>query len=211
MTPTYSCEGAPAEYKVLYKNRTFPKPADKIYRYFIVNESTDKIDTIAAVKSAINVWQKGFDKLGIGFTIEKTMNQAEAHIIISFGKKEHLNHSVDSQRHCPFHFDGANGVLAHAWPLNATKPFAGQLHIDEHEDWTKTNLQTVLIHELGHVFNLDHSDIKNSIMYASYTGPKTELTEDDLNGLAEVFKPLGAPVKKPKFGFFQRVYNFFKF
>ena len=199
----YSCEVAPSNFKVMYANRAFPKPINNAYYYFIANE----VDT-SIVDKAIAVWQKAFTLLESKILLVQTTTIKDAHIIISWGNTHHKCYTKDGHKKCPFDFDGSNGVLAHAWPMNAVKPFSGQLHIDTSEDWEKNDLLTVLIHELGHVFNLDHSDIRGAVMFPSYTGKKTKLTQDDLNGLAAALKIVGVHTKKQTF--WTRVLNMLK-
>lgn len=42
--------------------------------------------------------------------------------------------------------------------------------------------QTVFLHELGHVLGLDHSQVLQAIMYATYQGERRVLDKDDIRG-----------------------------
>jgi hypothetical protein len=44
------------------------------------------------------------------------------------------------------------------------------------------DVETVALHEIGHTFGLDHSDITGSIMYPYYGGIQTTLHQDDIAG-----------------------------
>ena len=52
---------------------------------------------------------------------------------------------------------------------------------------TSFDLQTVLLHENGHVVGLDHSNDTNAIMYPSYQQADCTLGQDDMNGIRAVY------------------------
>lgn len=192
----------PANYSLL-RTGVFPIPKNGKYTYFwhIANKST-KINTektIEAIRLAMDIWQKAIDNvppIGQFIKIESTSDINKADIIFSFGEDTHNIHTHKGEQTCPFPFDNTDGTLAHAWSLITTFPFGGQVHMDDKEQWdemhtdVKKHLLTVLVHELGHVWNLAHSDIPESIMYPTYNGIKTELHEDDLAGLEKVISPI---------------------
>ncbi|MBA0831549.1 hypothetical protein Goarm_016011 [Gossypium armourianum] len=89
-------------------------------------------------------------------------------------------------------FDGPGNVLAHAFA-----PQDGRLHYDADENWSTNNairqnqidLESVAIHEIGHILGLGHSQDPNAIMYAYY-GPgtiKRNLGRDDINGIRALY------------------------
>ena len=49
------------------------------------------------------------------------------------------------------------------------------------------DVQTVLLHELGHVLGLGHSDVTDAVMYASYQGLRQLLHPDDICGIQELY------------------------
>lgn len=51
----------------------------------------------------------------------------------------------------------------------------------------KYDLQTVLLHENGHVAGLGHSNVQAAVMYASYQGARCALHSDDINGIANLY------------------------
>ena len=52
---------------------------------------------------------------------------------------------------------------------------------------TSYDLQTVLLHENGHVVGLDHSDDISAIMYPSYQQANCTLGQDDVNGIRAIY------------------------
>ncbi|PKI64077.1 metalloendoproteinase 1-MMP-like [Punica granatum] len=118
---------------------------------------------------------------------EETSDYLLAEVAIGFFKEEHGDGSP---------FDGPLGVLAHAFPYPI-----GDLHLDADENWAvdfKTNrapraidLESVAIHEIGHVLGLDHSSLKESVMYPSITAmtKKVDLTMDDVEGIQMLYGP----------------------
>jgi hypothetical protein len=49
------------------------------------------------------------------------------------------------------------------------------------------DLQTVVLHENGHVAGLGHSSDPNAVMFASYQTARCALSQDDVNGLATLY------------------------
>ncbi|WP_433854490.1 matrixin family metalloprotease [Streptomyces kronopolitis] len=131
-----------------------------------------------ALAKALNTWAK-VSKLR--FT--KTTG-SQANIKIGFYTGGHGDNAP---------FDGQGGVLAHAY-----EPQWGMLHFDDREPWStttqsgRTNLNSVALHELGHILGLSHSANPKSIMYPYYTGPKTTLGKEDIQRIQALY---GAPVR----------------
>ena len=50
------------------------------------------------------------------------------------------------------------------------------------------DVETVFLHENGHVVGLGHSEYTNAIMYPSYQGPSRVLQEDDIDGITFLYQ-----------------------
>ncbi|XP_020217956.1 metalloendoproteinase 2-MMP isoform X1 [Cajanus cajan] len=93
-------------------------------------------------------------------------------------------------------FDGVLGTLAHAF-----SPTNGMFHLDEAEDWVASgdvteasvsnavDLESVAVHEIGHLLGLGHSSVEEAIMYPTISAKtkKVELNEDDVLGIQELY------------------------
>ncbi|KAL0459166.1 UNVERIFIED_CONTAM: Metalloendoproteinase 3-MMP [Sesamum latifolium] len=89
-----------------------------------------------------------------------------------------------------FPFDGPGGILAHAFA-----PPDGRLHYDGDETWVDgvvpgaVDMQTVGLHELGHILGLGHSTDDNSIMYPLFgSGQRKFLAQDDIDGIRALYQ-----------------------
>jgi hypothetical protein len=97
------------------------------------------------------------------------------------------------------------GILAHAdFPPGCgviTNALPKPLHFDDSEHmWVVgavTNgfdVETVALHEIGHILGLQHSDVAGSVMFptVSSNATKRSLTADDLGGIHELY-PVSVP------------------
>lgn len=63
------------------------------------------------------------------------------------------------------------------------------------QDTSAVDLQTVMLHENGHVVGLDHSSDPGAIMYPSYRGVQCELGADDEAGIRALY-PAGSAFRR---------------
>jgi matrixin/uncharacterized protein DUF6623 len=96
-------------------------------------------------------------------------------------------------------FDGAGGVLAHAFfpPVPPNPPIAiqGDAHFDEDETWSNIlpppagtiDLATVAAHEFGHSLGSNHSSVAGALMEPFYAGPHRYLASDDILGIQAIY------------------------
>lgn len=84
-------------------------------------------------------------------------------------------------------FDGRGGTLGHSFA-----PTVGWTHFDSDERWAINppspeffDIESVAVHEFGHLLGLAHSSDPNAIMFPSLRGGqrKVTLTEDDIQGI----------------------------
>lgn len=99
-------------------------------------------------------------------------------------------------------FDGPSGVLAHAfYPPPCGGMHAGSCHFDEAETWALTHganqidLETVALHEIGHLLGLAHSNVPGAVMYWAYSATRRVLTADDLTGIQSIYGKPGAAMR----------------
>ena len=104
----------------------------------------------------------------------------------SFGRRYHRG---KGEKRCESRFDGRDGSLAHAF-----LPEDGRAHFDEDETFTDgtargTNLLWVATHEFGHALGIDHSNVKEAVMYPYYEGyvPNFSLRQDDIDAIQSLY------------------------
>ncbi|KAI3504254.1 hypothetical protein L1887_32801 [Cichorium endivia] len=86
-------------------------------------------------------------------------------------------------------FDGPGGVLAHAFA-----PTDGRLHYDADDRWAvgavrnAYDVETLALHEIGHLLGLGHSQFQNAIMWPTFRSGVTKgLNSDDIRGLRALY------------------------
>lgn len=184
----------------------------KVHFTWSLNDLPNKFDrkiVESELERAFSTWQMYVDIQFSRNNEQKEINKS-FHIDIGFFPKDHQQCSNNS-------FDGVSGILAHStFPAFTNELF---IHFDSDEDWMFDNIISfsnfftnrpvffnVVLHEIGHVLGLVHSDDMSSIMYKTYSrfinfpsgkdikklqaiyGAKTNIVPDDNNNLITLAK-----------------------
>ena len=104
----------------------------------------------------------------------------KADIKIGFGRPNHGDGAP---------FDGRGGTIAHAFA-----PTDGRFHFDADEPWSvgvrprSFDMETVALHEIGHLLGLGNSSVEKAIMCPSLsTGRSKRLHRDDIQGIRVLY------------------------
>ena len=123
---------------------------------------------MSAVRKAFGRWASSTH-----FTFAEIEEYKNSDLTISFEKGDHGDGAP---------FDGRGGVLAHA-----LAPTDGRFHFDADESWD-LDLESVALHEIGHLLGLGHSSVQGAIMFPSIKGRETkDLHEDDIQGIQALY------------------------
>lgn len=159
---------------------------DRNIRYCFGTQSTQLDPNVckAAIRRAIKTWADA----GVGLTFTEVAANDNPEVYIDFRPANDPDHSM------------VGGVLAHAdFPpgysiVSKTLPLPTHFDDTEHKwvDGAATNafdIETVALHELGHVLGLAHSSVLGTVMYPSVSPNfvKRTLTPDDLSGLRNLY------------------------
>ncbi|EEF42266.1 metalloendoproteinase 2-MMP [Ricinus communis] len=136
-----------------------------------------------------SVFTRAFDRwstvIPMNFTETESYNVAD--IRIGFFSGDHGDGEP---------FDGVLGTLAHAF-----SPPSGRFHLDGEENWvvsgdissstisSAVDLESVAVHEIGHLLGLGHSSVEEAIMYPTIPSRtrKIELANDDIQGIQYLY------------------------
>lgn len=153
---------------------------DLTYGFLPTNELTDEVK--AVFTSAFGKWSA---VTPLTFTQTDSFNSAD--IKIAFYSGDHGDGEP---------FDGVLGTLAHAF-----SPTSGRFHLDKDENWvvsgdvtssalsSAVDLESVAVHEIGHLLGLGHSSVEDAIMYPTISSrtKKVDLANDDIEGIQYLY------------------------
>jgi len=138
----------------------------------------------AAIRRAMTTWANA----GVGLSFTEVASNQSPEVFIEFRPANDPDHSM------------VGGVLAHAdFPPGYSVIVSGlplPLHYDDQEHkWVdgavaaSYDIETVGLHELGHILGLGHSSVLGSVMYPSVTANflNRALTLDDRNGIRNLY------------------------
>ncbi|KAL0461664.1 UNVERIFIED_CONTAM: Metalloendoproteinase 1 [Sesamum latifolium] len=114
------------------------------------------------------------------FTFSPAQNNQKPDLVIGFHRRNHGDR---------YPFDGPGGTIAHAFA-----PEDGRFHYDSDETFSVApmrnafHLETVALHEIGHLLGLGHSSVVGAIMYPSISpGASKNLHADDIQGIRALY------------------------
>lgn len=129
------------------------------------------------------IWLRSFARWSAvsHFTFEEVQDVSTADITIGFFRLDHGD---------GVSFDGPGGVLAHSFA-----PASGLSHFDADEHWATDlrrdaiDLESVAMHEIGHLLGLQHTSIEGAVMYPSIPKGvrKLNLHGDDVLGIKTLY------------------------
>ncbi|GKV48712.1 hypothetical protein SLEP1_g55516 [Rubroshorea leprosula] len=153
--------------------------ASKTHLVYTFNSSVQVVD----VQTLRAVCSKAFErwKAVSQFTFEEAQPGRTPNIVIGFHRRDHGDGAP---------FEGPGNTLAHAFP-----PEDGRFHYDADERWSTNpgvseyDLESVAVHEIGHLLGLAHSQDQNATMYRSIARGtiKRDLAKDDIDGIRALY------------------------
>ncbi|KAF2303518.1 hypothetical protein GH714_018931 [Hevea brasiliensis] len=149
--------------------------------------SPENLISYLSLSDVKNVFKHAFARWGsvIPVSFMETDDYGFADIKIGFYSGDHGDGEP---------FDGILGVLAHSF-----SPESGKFHLDAAETWAvelgmeksevAVDLESVAIHEIGHLLGLAHSPVNEAVMYPSLKPrkKKVELSVDDIQGVQALY------------------------
>lgn len=131
-------------------------------------------------------------------TNDVTLAQAQAAVTAAFASWAHVTSLTFQQTtgtpDIAIQFaaiDGASGILGQTFYPN----FGGDMTLDTAETWTvasstpsdQIDLQTVVVHELGHALGISHSSLFGTVMYPAYVSQFRDLMPDDKVAVSAIY------------------------
>ncbi|VVA17629.1 PREDICTED: metalloendoase [Prunus dulcis] len=134
-------------------------------------------EAVGAVARAFATWQGNTH-----FTFSQAQSFESADLKIGFGRGDHGDGANNA-------FDGPGKTIAHAF-----RPTDGRFHYDADETWVVGavpggfDLETVALHEIGHLLGLDHSSVPGAVMQSQIPqGYSQSLHADDVQGIRALY------------------------
>ncbi|XVF60401.1 hypothetical protein PTKIN_Ptkin08bG0042800 [Pterospermum kingtungense] len=149
-------------------------PASKSHLTYAFLAGT-RADAINPVAKAFQTWAANTH-----FSFSRIEDYVNADIKVGFKSRDHGD---------GYEFDGPGGTLAHAFA-----PTNGRFHYDADEPWSVNaipgtfHLETVALHEIGHLLGLGHSSVEGAVMYSEIRDGETKgLHGDDIQGIKDLY------------------------
>jgi hypothetical protein len=150
-----------------------------------------RFEQVRAIDRAAATWSR-YD----GITISRMAQCWDANIVINFyapGEPEAVGTDFE-------HFSDDLPLASSGFP--GTRWSQIEIQVNDDLEWTQEyvtedderyDIQTTLLHELGHSLGLDHSDVELAIMYPYYWGSRRQLTADDVHGVRSLYLSSDGP------------------
>ncbi|KAM1544448.1 hypothetical protein ACFX10_044905 [Malus domestica] len=168
-------ESAIKTYQVNYHLKATGTLDAKTYHLTYAFDQSTPTEARDAVARAFATWAGNTH-----FSFSQSQNYKNADLTISFGKGDHGDGNP---------FDGRGGIRAHAFP-----PTNGRFHYDADEAWAvgavadAYDLETVALHEIGHLLGLQHSSVEGAVMSPGVRSGFTQsLHADDIQGIKALY------------------------
>ncbi|KAM1009506.1 hypothetical protein ACFX13_045788 [Malus domestica] len=152
-----------------------PKWPSSKYHLTYAFDQTTPTEARDAVARAFATWAGNTH-----FSFSQSQTYENADLTISFASGDHGDGNP---------FDGRGGTLAHAFA-----PTNGRFHYDADEPWAvgavegAYDLETVALHEIGHLLGLRHSSVEGAVMSSTVrTGFAQSLHADDIQGIKALY------------------------
>jgi hypothetical protein len=151
----------------------------KSLTYAITQTSLTSIDRATLSQVFARAFARWSAATTLNFT--ETASGKDADITIGFYAGDHGDGEA---------FDGPLGTLAHAFShLDAAEAWVATGDVSRASSDVAVDLESVAVHEIGHLLGLGHSAEPSAIMYPTITSRtrKVDLAEDDVAGIQNLY------------------------
>lgn len=192
-----------SSWKPLFERKRREGAKRQILKWTLINSGSSlRFNTVLIVmRQAFRYWQEktniDFEEIPkhkVGTTND--LKEENIEILVKFVQGWHQD---------PYAFDGQGGTLAHAFYPLTNAGLSGDVHFDDAERYTYKspqgrNLLWVATHELGHSLGLEHSNVREAVMYPWYSKykPGFKLHDDDVLGIQTLYGPRENPLPDSK-------------
>ncbi|KAK1584328.1 hypothetical protein Q3G72_031978 [Acer saccharum] len=165
-----------AHYSFFSGSPRWPASQTHLTYAFLPDARSDAMEPVAR---AFQTWQAN-----TRFSFSRVEDSGNANIKIGFESGDHGDR-------LPFDGPSPSGpTIAHAFA-----PTDGRFHYDAEEKWAvgavpgSIDMETVALHEIGHLLGLDHSEVEGAIMWPFLpTGSTKGLHTDDIDGIRALYQ-----------------------